>query len=173
LLVDPEAWGEQPPAYFFQGLYYALGDLALVDKRNSANVRQWVAAVEASDFSLDGQPFVAWLLSRHHRNRLYDWKVKAVGGSCEKANYAAAAISEMLQLGMRLGETREGRLGWFTEHAKSGHVIAVISGCSVPVILSPMEDGTYMMVGDSIIPGMMDGGGLVGNLRDEDAIWLC
>jgi hypothetical protein len=36
-----------------------------------------------------------------------------------------------------------------------------------------MEDGTYMMVGDSIIPGMMDGGGLVGNLRDEDAIWLC
>jgi hypothetical protein len=63
----------------------------------------------------------------------------------------------ILQLRMRLLVTKRGYLGWTVERAIAGDSIAIILGCTVPVVLRPrVEDGWYM-VGDAIIHGIMDG----------------
>jgi hypothetical protein len=69
-------------------------------------------------------------------------------------------------MGMRMGLTIQGKMGWFTKHAKPGDQIAIIDGCRVPVVLR-RDKGTGMheVVGDSIIKGYMRGEGAK-KLRD-------
>jgi hypothetical protein len=69
-------------------------------------------------------------------------------------------INSMLQFNMRLSVTRRGYLGWADARAQAGDRIAILLGCSVPVILRPRAEGGWCLVGDAIIPGLMNGEGL-------------
>jgi hypothetical protein len=67
------------------------------------------------------------------------------------------AVDVVLQWNMRLSVTQKGYLGWTVERARAGDSIAILLGCSVPVILRPGPDGGWYVVGDAIIYGIMDG----------------
>jgi hypothetical protein len=58
---------------------------------------------------------------------------------------------------MRLSVTQKGYLGWTVERASAGDSIAILLGCSVPVVLRPGPEGGWYVVGDAIIYGIMDG----------------
>ncbi|KAK0113332.1 hypothetical protein ONS96_014197 [Cadophora gregata f. sp. sojae] len=58
--------------------------------------------------------------------------------------------------GRRLITTRNGYLGTAPEAALRGDVLAIIYGCSYPVVLRPSGD-SYLLIGESYIDGVMDG----------------
>jgi len=64
-------------------------------------------------------------------------------------------VSRNLEMGMRLMGTRGGSVGRADSEAKAGDSIALLSGCSVPVILRPLKEGGWLVVEDSIIRGCM------------------
>ena len=58
----------------------------------------------------------------------------------------------------RLMVTRQGHIGMCPAHAGKGHVVAVLLGCSVPVVLKPLKDeGGYEFVGECYVHGYMEG----------------
>jgi hypothetical protein len=67
------------------------------------------------------------------------------------------AVDAVLHWNMRLSVTQKGYLSWTVERARAGDSIAILLGCSVPVILRPGPDGSWCVVGDAIIYGIMDG----------------
>jgi hypothetical protein len=52
--------------------------------------------------------------------------------------------------------TQNGRIGFVPRDSQEGDVIAVLSGCRVPMVLRP-RDGYYIVVGDAYVHGIMDG----------------
>jgi hypothetical protein len=55
-----------------------------------------------------------------------------------------------------LFKTRSGRLG-LTNIAQEGDIVAVLAGCSTPVLLRKTENDSYQLVGTCFILGLMDG----------------
>lgn len=53
--------------------------------------------------------------------------------------------------------THDKSLGLVPEEAKKGDIIAILLGCSVPVVLRPQKGGHYTLIGQSYIHGLMDG----------------
>ncbi len=91
----------------------------------------------------------------HMQGRLWE--------SIEDEGYEGLIILEsILKFNMRLSVTQEGYLGWVDEKARAGHRVALLLGCSVPVVVRPRAGGGWHLVGDAIIPGFMDGEGLEG-----------
>lgn len=79
----------------------------------------------------------------------------------EDRGYEGLAILEsILKFNMRLSVTQAGYLAWTDEKARAGDRVALLLGCSVPVILRPRAEGGWQLVGDAIIPGLMNGEGL-------------
>jgi hypothetical protein len=75
-------------------------------------------------------------------------------------------------MGMSLGETVKGRIGWFNQYTLPGDKIAIISGCTFPVVLRTLpKKQDYIIVGDSIIPCIM-GGEKGGKLNKESFLYL-
>ncbi|QDS72150.1 hypothetical protein FKW77_004359 [Venturia effusa] len=61
--------------------------------------------------------------------------------------------------------------GWVDSDARVGDKVALLLGCTVPVILRPRVGGGYRLVGDSVIKGLMYGEGLEGvNIAELDYI---
>jgi hypothetical protein len=67
---------------------------------------------------------------------------------------------------MRLTLTERGQLGWVDHRTQLGDKVALLLGCTVPVILRPRKGGGYHVVGNSIICGLMDGEGLKEDIGD-------
>ncbi|KAJ3526512.1 hypothetical protein NM208_g11157 [Fusarium decemcellulare] len=100
------------------------------------------------------------LVKQENDHTQHSWFTRMVGGSGLKmhAHNATTMATRTLKLGMRFGETIQGRLGWFTKFAKPGDKVAIAAGCSVPVVLRSLAGkNSYMLVGDSIIPQIMRG----------------
>ncbi|KAJ3566474.1 hypothetical protein NPX13_g7116 [Xylaria arbuscula] len=53
--------------------------------------------------------------------------------------------------------TQKGRMGIVPRHAKLGDAIFILKGCKAPVILRPAGDGTYSILGECYIDGIMHG----------------
>ena len=52
-------------------------------------------------------------------------------------------------------------IGRVTRHARIGDRVAIILGCSMPVVLRPTQrEATYQVIGESIFHRLMDGEGL-------------
>lgn len=165
--------------------------LFLSEKRMNRAIFDFLAgikrALEQATAGIDPDPIVEWVTCSENRSftingltltqqlsqRLYpqtaSWVDKLVlknGQGYQKDHPATLAVLEAFKMGMRLGETTHGKVGWFTQYARPNDVVALVLGCSVPVVLRKLEDGTYMLVGDSIIDGIMQGEAMVG--RDND-----
>ncbi|KAH7155843.1 heterokaryon incompatibility protein-domain-containing protein [Dactylonectria estremocensis] len=123
-------------------------------ERRAAEILEWFECPLNSSFKISNYSLHSLPCSKYKPwsddNDLYwealDWAATAV-----------SATAKVLRMGMRLGQTANGKIGWFTKHSRPQDVIAVLSGCTVPVVLRPIQDGEYMIVGDSIIFGKMLG----------------
>lgn len=62
----------------------------------------------------------------------------------------------VLDLGMRLGYGEFG-LGWLDEKTRAGDQVALLMGCSIPVVLRRRPGGGFTMVGDALVYGAMHG----------------
>lgn len=76
----------------------------------------------------------------------------------DKPGYAdkLSKMTEVIKLGMRLAYGTFG-LAWVDEKAKSGDRIAILTGCSIPVVLRDRRQGGYSLIGDAIVAKAMAG----------------
>jgi hypothetical protein len=66
----------------------------------------------------------------------------------------------------RLVTTDQGHLGMAPRQAIKGDVVAVLIGCSVPVVLRESKDASgYEVVGEAFIPGLMEGQAIDGSKK--------
>lgn len=75
----------------------------------------------------------------------------------------------VVRMSLRLMITRDGRIGLVSKKAKKGDLVAVLFGCSVPVVLRQTgeeENGTLTLVGECFLDGFMNGAGLTGPGRE-------
>ncbi|KAH7001201.1 hypothetical protein EDB80DRAFT_86877 [Ilyonectria destructans] len=123
--------------------------------KSTSDILEWLDCSMNSSFKIGGEglrswfsprPVIGYNFRRLSKEKKKDFRVRAI-----------FAATNALRMGMRLGETTKGNVGWFSKHSRPGDCIAILSGSSVPVVLRPRTDGTYTLVGDSIIPNMMLG----------------
>nr|POF22079.1 heterokaryon incompatibility protein 6, or allele [Quercus suber] len=83
---------------------------------------------------------------------------------------------ETITSGRRFVVTKRGRMGLVTWFAQPGDEIVSIFGCSVPLVIRRLADGTCKLIGDCYIDGIMRGeiidaaGGPVVNKKKADEI---
>ncbi|KAF5712164.1 heterokaryon incompatibility (het-6OR allele) [Fusarium mundagurra] len=66
--------------------------------------------------------------------------------------------------------TDEGYLGLAFSSALEGDSVWVVSACPVPLVMRPRGDGTYQMIGDSYVHGIMEGEAIKDNSWEEITI---
>jgi hypothetical protein len=103
------------------------------------------------NFNILGKTLNEWkrLATRHTSPVPLSYKARPVE--------AEAILQTILQWGMRLSVSKRGYLGWAVERARAGDSIAILLGCTVPVVLRPYAEGGWYVVGDAIIYGIMEG----------------
>lgn len=80
-------------------------------------------------------------------------------------------LVHQVNLGTRLFRTLDGWLGTAKREIKSGDVLCVLFGAETPFVLRPCMGGTYTLVSEAYVPGLMDGQALKMEL-EEVAIHL-
>lgn len=69
--------------------------------------------------------------------------------------------------------TESGKVGMVPWWCQKGHLVAVIHGCSVPLILSKIENGsTYNLIGDCYLEGVMHGEAVTWTVDEADELVL-
>ncbi|KAK0724074.1 hypothetical protein B0H67DRAFT_567197 [Lasiosphaeris hirsuta] len=146
-------------------LYYALkaaGNKAPIEeeetKRGAKEIRKWLFCDGNAEFLVGStllrtafsEPF--FLAADRVCRRLFNHEVMKSG-----MRFAARQTLKALGMGMKMGETAQGRVGWFVKDTMPGDVVAIMSGCSVPDILRAQDNKTYIVVSHSIIRDMMQG----------------
>ncbi|KAF5611714.1 heterokaryon incompatibility (het-6OR allele) [Fusarium subglutinans] len=66
--------------------------------------------------------------------------------------------------------TDEGHIGLGFSSALEGDSVWVVSACPVPLVMRPRADGTYQIIGDSYVHGIMEGEGVKDNSWEEITI---
>lgn len=69
--------------------------------------------------------------------------------------------------GRRFGITRTGRFVAAPAHAQAGDIVAIFLGSTVPYVLRSKGDGTYWLVGECYVHGIMYGGAVYGEKHDR------
>lgn len=59
--------------------------------------------------------------------------------------------------GKRFAILNSGHIGVVPKHAANGDVLVVLLGCSMPIVLRPIDEPKYAVVGESYVHGAMDG----------------
>ncbi|KAH7232829.1 heterokaryon incompatibility protein-domain-containing protein [Fusarium tricinctum] len=152
---------------FFAEVSQALATEPSSDK--SKAILRWITCSLNSSLMIGGRSLREWFTpSRRSRFEMI-WKRGKQG---QRAHDSIALVVRCLKMGMSLGETIKGRIGWFNQYALPGDKIAIISGCTVPVVLRtlPKKQG-YTIVGDGIIPCIMEGE-KEGKLNKESFLYL-
>lgn len=72
----------------------------------------------------------------------------------------------------RFFRSEAGRFGWAIDGAEPRDMIAVFRGCDYPFTLRPNGDGSYKIVGDCYLHGIMDGEAMVNESLSEVEITL-
>jgi hypothetical protein len=62
--------------------------------------------------------------------------------------------------GMNFCNTKKGYLGWTPPHARTGDRVCLFADGRAPFLIRDKTDGTYELVGDAYIHGIMYGEGL-------------
>lgn len=128
------------------------------------SLMQWFSCCTDASFQVRGVEVQNWFskkLSRIWSQSRRDRYLIGTGSRRELAPYLISTLLNCIQrnvlTGMRFGETEGGCLGWLHGDAVVGDVIAIVRGSRVPVILREQPTGGYLLVGESIIDGLMFG----------------
>ncbi|KAL6413247.1 hypothetical protein AUP68_02753 [Ilyonectria robusta] len=126
--------------------------------KRASDILEWLDCPMNSSFKIRGHSLRSWFSPRPVSQWDYSRFISIRSDKTTAIRFRAIfAATDALRMGMRLGETTKGNVGWFSKHSRPRDYIAILSGSSVPVVLRPRTDGTYTVVGDSIIPSMMLG----------------
>lgn len=60
----------------------------------------------------------------------------------------------------RFYRSENGRFGWGVDSIEAGDKVCIFNGASAPFILRPIEGGSYILIGDTYIHGLMYGEGM-------------
>lgn len=134
-----------------------------------------------SQFNVCGYPLRSFFPSSDHLRSAPPQSLKTTGRQQQTMEKALRRASHTLKR-RRLIVTANGRLGAAVREAKKGDYIAVIRGCSAPIVLRPATtsrspssqpppDGTFMVVGACYVHGLMSGE--VFKDQEEGDIVLC
>ncbi|KAH7333365.1 heterokaryon incompatibility protein-domain-containing protein [Rhexocercosporidium sp. MPI-PUGE-AT-0058] len=63
----------------------------------------------------------------------------------------------VITMARRLAVTEKGYLGMAASRARRGDLVCVLLGCSIPVLLRPVGEDTFELVGECYLDGFMDG----------------
>ncbi|KAL0929831.1 heterokaryon incompatibility protein [Colletotrichum truncatum] len=123
-------------------------------QRNESELFRWLTCRRNLSFKIDNVPLINWLSGTNMLSQINPRR--------HDASALAKRIADIVRLEMRLITTDEGDIGWATDSCKPGDDLYLLLGCSVPVVLRPIQGGQYQLLGDSIIHGLMKGQGMVG-----------
>jgi hypothetical protein len=87
---------------------------------------------------------------------LLELQSKEDGNTFIYEGHVLTILQRTLDWGMRFVVTEDGHIGWADPRARAGDQIAVLVGCSIPVILRPRGVGAWSIVGGCFIHGYMD-----------------
>lgn len=62
--------------------------------------------------------------------------------------------------GRRVFHCQDGKFGLGPAASQPGDIVTVLFGGIVPFVLRPQEDGTWLLVGEALVPGLMQGEGV-------------
>jgi hypothetical protein len=95
-----------------------------------------------------------------------DWNTILTQGSIIEHSVLAMAM------GLRFCKTENGRLGQTSSETLPGDRICVVLGAEVPYVLRPDEGGTFKLVGQCYVDGVMDGEALADDKFEDSEIIL-
>lgn len=75
----------------------------------------------------------------------------------ENQNVRELDLADTLTAGYYFCRTTEGRLGWAAPHSRPGDMIYVVLGSKSPHLLRPQKDGTFKLIGQCYVQGIMNG----------------
>ncbi|KAF5693038.1 heterokaryon incompatibility protein (het-6OR allele) [Fusarium denticulatum] len=159
----------------FQSLVARDGDEACDMLPSIEWVKQMLQKLGASD-PLDSQlasilSFMARTCSLGGFSEEFDLEWTSVVAK-ELADTFMLAAKYASVLGTYVGQRRvfltdEGHLGLAFSSALEGDSVWVVSACPVPLVLRPRADGTYQLVGDCYVHGIMEGEAVKDNSWEE------
>lgn len=130
--------------------------------------------IENSEFQIYGKTLAHWMKgpSTSILPKNFDPRPSCFGtADVVPREYTMNIIQRSLEWNMRLMVTDNGRLGWANSKAGVGDRIAILLGCSVPVLLRERNGGGWLVVGDCVVNGLMNGEGLEG-CNQEKMGWI-
>jgi hypothetical protein len=83
----------------------------------------------------------------------------------------SADVFSLVTKGRALIITENGSMGLAPSHVEVGQKLAILSKCSVPVLLQENEDGTYIFKGSCFVQGWMEGEVLEEMGLDSEEAW--
>ncbi|TEA19467.1 Heterokaryon incompatibility protein 6, OR allele [Colletotrichum sidae] len=89
-----------------------------------------------------------------------------VSGQAVEMSVLAAATPR------RFSATAEGRLCMVPREARKGDVVCLLLGSEVPFVIRPFTEGTYTLIGDAYVSGVMDGEALTSGRYSQVDITL-
>ena len=93
-------------------------------------------------------------LNWHEAHRLSKYGLLSAGEN-SRPTYTTDMIASLV--GRRMVLTRSGYLGLAPGTAEPGDCVAIVKGAKVPLILRPVEDIKWELIGDSYVHGIMHG----------------
>jgi hypothetical protein len=88
-----------------------------------------------------------------------------------RLNNTTLDVHSIVTRGRRLIVSENGLMGLAPHYVEIGQCLAVLNGCSVPVLLHENEDGTYRFVGSCFVQGWMEGEALNDYGETLDEAW--
>ncbi|KAK7977125.1 HET-domain-containing protein [Apiospora saccharicola] len=76
-------------------------------------------------------------------------------------------VLQLILVSRRIVTTTKGHLGMATKASKQGDSIFLLKDCNMPLVLRPHGDGTYHLVGECFVHGIMDGEAMDQFLQDD------
>ena len=128
-----------------------------LDQSRFGNLIVWLD--QNQDFLIDGQALQAYLTgtASQAKNRFKRFLDKVTDKGAEAD--VAEAVRVVIESGVRIMTTERGFVGRAHPAARKGDVLALLAGCSFPVILRPGvgNDRQFQVIGDAWVQGIMFG----------------
>lgn len=153
----------------FSDLWSSFADVSL--EKEEPLVHAWLKMHQ--QFVIHGEPLMWWSRGILRRGEIDE---RAFGKAARFFYHAShdegftwnkrikdllAAVTRALKDGLRLMETSDGGTGWAHPAAQHCDEIFLLQGCSMPVILRPLEGKRekpgYEVIGDAFVEGIMHG----------------
>lgn len=138
----------------------------------SSDALAWLEANKS--FAFDGHPLRSYLMGRHQIDEaegaeLTNARRKSPLFAPRTNISSARRFEQVLRLGLKLVTTAKSRLGWAHPSTRSGDLLCLFYGCSVPVILRPRQPEAfgggsgYCVIGSAFVYNAMYGEGMTTN----------